>query len=275
MPDRFETEISSNQTAEHVPTETAEIYTDKSRLEVRLRGCFVTDCKLTSPSTGQRIIVLHSDPELDVAKLTASHVMMPVSKSEGVGGQHGYPRWADYHVFEASSNGPDSKRIGLQAKRSDLGLGLSKIFDITENALTTRTTVTNYETSAARTSLGEHLYFNLPDENTEGLTVNGETLDELLGDGSEASIMQGNAMPYTDFDGEVAIKFPAGHTIRLTCKTDDPSQANKLILTVWHRPGNDSICFEPMLGFSGETGNEGLHIEPQSSQSLMTKIEVL
>ncbi|NTW62441.1 hypothetical protein HGB25_03500 [Candidatus Saccharibacteria bacterium] len=265
-------EIEDHKSAEVVSPEVAVIEAEGSTLSVRLRGCFVIDCRLTDPNTGQLVSILHSDPDLEVPKLTASHVMMPVSKSEGVGGQHGYPRWADYHEFQSLDGPGGEKRVSFQAKRSDFGLGVTKVFEMTDSRITTHTVVTNYENTSAHTSIGEHLYFTLEGEAISGLRVNGKSLDELLGDGAESEVMDQKSKIFEDYDGEAVIDFPDGRRLMLSTETDQP---DRLRMIIWHRKGSESICFEPTVGFDRETGNEGLLIEPEQASVLTTTIQLL
>lgn len=268
----FYEEIKHNKSAEVVSTEGIEIKCEHSSLDIRLRGCFITDCELIDPVSGREIDVLYCDPKkIYIPKLPASHPMMPVSKSKGPGGQHGFPRWADYHKFELSDN-EGEKIVSFQAKRSDQGPGLTKVFKLSESRLRTRTIATNYQAETVHTSLGEHLYFSLPDENTDGLLVNGKTLDELLGENAECDVMSGGSKLYEAFDGTVEIYFPSGYKVKLAAQV---SQPGKLGLIVWHRPGSESICFEPTFGFDKETGNEGLAIKPWQEVELTTTIELI
>jgi len=268
----FIREIEDHKSAEAAPTEVVEINGEHSRLGVRLRGCFITSCELTDPKSERKVDVLHCEPNTDVAKLTASHVMMPVSKSEGVGGQHGYPRWADYHEFELLDSIEGGKRVSFQAMRSDFGPGLAKVFELSESRLVTHTIAMNYEDDFIHTSLGEHLYFSLDGEKVDGLLVDGKTLDESIGENAERDIMSGKSMLFKAFNGEIEIDFPSGHRVKLTAEA---AQSENLKMIVWHRPGSESICFEPTLGFDKETGNEGLPIGPGEMAELTTTIELV
>lgn len=271
----FHQEIDRNKSAETAPNQTCRIEGENSSLEVRLRGCFITECELSDPlCDGKRISILYSDPNIDTPKLTASHPMSPVGPSEGIGGQHGFPRWADYHEFERTDGEHGEKRVAFQAKRSDIGLGLSKAFEMNSSSITSTTTIHNYEASPAQTSLGEHLYFRLIDENSHGLRVNGLTLDELFGEGSEADIMNGGKARYwASYGGKAIINFPAGHSILLDAAVSGTSQ-DTLGLLVWHRPGTESICFEPIVGFDPERGNQEATVEPFETVSLTTRLQL-
>lgn len=268
----FEQEIKHNQSAERVSDEVAEIHGEHSSLEVRLRGCFITDCQLTIPGTEQKVKILYSAPDQEVPKLSASHIMSPVGPNEGLGGQHGIARWADYKEFELQDGENGEKRVSFQAKRSDTGLGIVKVFEISDSALVSNTTVFSSEEEPINTSLGEHLYFNLTNKSAEGLLINGQTLDEVLGEGALSEVMSGKSYFWESFDGNAVINFPAGYSIHINATSSDPDSLGML---VWHRAGTESICFEPTVGFNRQTGNENLTIEPYGMASLTTTIELL
>ncbi|MBC7943072.1 hypothetical protein H7X68_01050 [Candidatus Saccharibacteria bacterium] len=267
--------IQANKGAEVVPNSTTTIENpDGSLLTVRFRGCFITNCALTDKLSGNKINILYSDPDLSVGKLTASHIMSPVGPSEGIGGQHGFPRWANYQEFPQIDGPNGEKRVAFQAKRSDFGLGISKVFELGRNYLETETIIFNSEEETAKTSLGEHLYFALEDEKSTGLRVNGQSLDELLGKGTEAAIMAGEPCYWPLFDGAAKIDFPAGYSIQLAAEVSG-GQQDKLGMLIWHRPGSASICFEPTAGFNPENDNCQLSIEQGETATLTTRIELL
>lgn len=272
----FSQEIEAARNAETVSDAASTLeHTSGARLEVRNQGCFVTELKLTDPGSGEQVEILYSDPDHTKSKLSASHIMSPVGPSEGLGGQHGFPRWANYHAFPLTGASGDEKQIAFQAKRSDMGIGISKEFSLGGNTLYMETTLQNPEPGPVQTSLGEHLYFALPNENTEGLRLDGKTLDELLGDGSEATIMSGEAMFWPDFSGAVKIDFPAGHSIEMSTYALAGEEQVPLGMLIWHRPGTPSICFEPTVGFDPNRGNEQLEIAPSGQATLSTSIELL
>ena len=267
----FPEEIEHNQSETEVPTETVELSKGKSALNVRLRGCFITNLNLTNPITGEETSILNSEQDKTKAKLTASHIMSPIGKYEGIGGQHGFARWADYHEFPLLDGENGEKRVSFQAKRSDMGLGLYKYCELHDNCLISNTVFSNYDSEPANTSIGEHLYFALENESLEGVLFNGSSLNSLLGEGAEAEILEGKSFDYPQFKGEAIINFPDGRTVRLSSSASE----GVLDILIWHRKGSNSICFEPTVGFSKETGNNGLQIKPNGTASLSTKIELL
>lgn len=276
----FEAAIERNRSAETVPTTETHLEAERSSVGIRVRGCYITYCELTSPSSENRVDVLYADDDTSVAKLTGSHVMSPVGPSEGLGGQHGFPRWADYHEFSQTDTEAGHKQVSLQAKRPDNGSSLTKIFELSENALTTSTVVANPGEKTITTSVGEHLYFTLHNEDVSGLTINGEAIDEIFGAGSQEDLMEGQPFYWPDFAAHasagVLIDFPAGHTVRLSAEADEPDAKRHdapLGMLVWHRPGSESICFEPTLGFADGRGDK-LVLRPMTEAVLRTSIEL-
>ena len=271
---KFKNEIEKNKSAETVSDESVRIDGEHSSLEVRARGCFITDCELANPLSGKKMRILYSNPNHSTAKLTASHMMSPIGSSEDIGGQHGFPRWADYHKFTQSDGENGERRVSFQAKRSDTGMGIVKAFELGESYITSETTVSNYEPETIDTSLGEHLYFRLEDEETDGLLVDGQTIDELLGEGSLKSIIKGEASYWASFDRQVIVDFPDGHSIRIGVSVSGAEQ-DLVGMLIWHRPGTESICFEPTVGFDPEMGKGGIQIKQHETATLSTIIELL
>ena len=272
----FAQEIDANKNSPEAPSQLVGLETPLSNLDVRLRGAFITNCALTSPTTGDRVDVLYSEPDLKKPKITATHSMVPAGPYDGIGGQHGFPRWADYHEFSLPDDeSTGAKAMALQAKRSDSGLSLVKTFILREAALATKTTIRSSEATAEQTSIGEHLYFTLPGENFHGLKVNGRSLDQLLGQGSQEAVQHGDTL-YWDFGGQADIDFPAGHRIRLSAQFEGDTKY-PLAMWIWKRPGSPSICFEPIAGvkYLDKDDTSGLTVHPYGSAELRTRIDLL
>ncbi len=269
----FAEEIVANKNAVEVSSEVAGIETMSSSLDVRLRGGYITECQLTSPTTGERLDVLYSEPNLQKPKITATHAMVPAGPYDGLGGQHGFPRWSDYHEFSIADRPNGEKQISLQAKRSDNGLSLVKMYGLTASTLTTRTTITSSEDKVEHTSMGEHLYFSLADERLDGLKVNGQSLDELVGVGSEDKVKNDDTL-YWAFGGEATVDFPAGHSVKLSADFNGVTK-HPLAMWIWKRPGSPSICFEPVVGLTDDDNNSGVELAPYANATLTTKIDLL
>jgi hypothetical protein len=270
----FPEEIGAHRDARTAPSLITHLESGYNSLSVRNRGCFITECELTSAVSGEKTKVLYSDPDSRIPKLPASHVMSPVGPSEGMGGQHGFPRWADYHRFPLEDGPNGERRVAFQAKRSDNGLALAKTFELAGSSLSSQTTIYNSEPYPIWTSIGEHYYFALEGGQLDGLRVNGMTLDELLGDGAEKDIKEDRPRFLESLDKEVIIDFPAGHSIILSAEFTGNTDLEPGML-VWHKLGSPSICFEPTVGFRANGQNNGIEIAANSGTTLATKIELL
>ena len=271
----FAEEIEANKNAASAPSETVGLETAGSALEVRLRGAYITKCELTSPSSGRRVAVLYGDTDLSKFKLSATHSMVPAGPYEGIGGQHGFPRWADYDVTQLDDTAEGYKQMLLRAKRPDDGLALEKTFVLGEGALTTITRISNPSDMVEQTSMGEHTYYSLDAENFDGLRLNGQDLDELLGAGSLEKV-QNDGTLYFEFGGEAVIDFPAGHSVKVTASFEGESKY-PLAMWIWKRPGLPTICFEPVVGVEklGQEVNDGVVVRPNEVAELRVQIELL
>lgn len=279
----FKDLVRQNISEKTVSTDTAEIIKDGASLEVRNRGCFITKCQLVDSESDKAVSILYSESDITTNKLVASHPMMPVSDSEkqGLGVKHGYPRWLEYHGISLDDDEDGKKQLAFQADEclesnlaDNTNLGFAKVFKLGKSTLDIETIVHNNDKSElAHTSLGEHLYFNLAGRNTNGLRVDGHTLNELLGEGAEKDIMSGESRDWIEFSGKAIIDFPAGYSIKLSAETTS-DQPEKIRMTIWSKDGGNFICFEPTLGFI-RPDNEALTITPNETVSLVTSIELL
>lgn len=273
---KFSQSIEAARTAESVPDTVETIsHPSGSQLTVRLRGCFVSELELVDKTNNSRVDILYCSPDLTVSKLTASHIMSPVGPSEGLGGQHGFARWASYEQSPQPDGPNGEKQTSFKAKRGDGGIGVTKLFNLGEDNLITETTLTNPEGADAHTSLGEHLYFNLKDEIFDGLTVNGLTLDELLGEGSLQTIKSGEAIFWPGFNGSATITFPAGYNVEIKASSTGTNTDEAAGMLVWHKPDSSSICFEPTIGLEAIGDNEHLVVPAHGEVTLTTSIKLI
>ena len=277
--DEFRAEIAEHMAAERAMLAFAGLRmgetTNNAELDVRLRGCFVTGLFLESPTSGEIVNVLYSDMKMDTTKLPASHVMLPVGPSAGIGGQHGYPRWADYHEFYLEPDDSGAQRMSLQAKRSDMGLAVAKLFSLSQHELITRTTVSNPAGTRARTSLGEHLYFRVSEGQIPNITLNDNSIDDVLGEGAVAKVLAGDSLFVPGADSQTYVEFPGEHTILLETHTEGVAEGTPTGMLVWHKMGTDSICLEPTIGYTAQRQNDALVMEPGGSVTLQTTIEAV
>jgi galactose mutarotase-like enzyme len=261
--------IAENREVAKVDPSAVSISNGRSILSVRLRGCFITTCRLMDPRTGSAVDILFAEKDHAIPKLMATHTMSPAGPFEGPGGQHGFPRWADYRVTEQSD---ESGKLTLETHRSDDRIMLKKAFELSDHALVSHTTVYNPGEDTFRTSLGEHYYYPLPDNSTDGLTINGHDIDSLLGDGTLAQIMDGDAAFWGDWSGTADIRFPAGYSLRLEASATPETNIGMLL---WHKPGSGTICFEPTAGYKHGHMNTCLCLESGEQGTLTSSLTLI
>ena len=269
----FAVEIEAYKSAMSVSPEVVGIKANQSVLNVRKRGAYVTLCELTSPTSGQIIPIFHPVDDLEKTKPEATHSMLPAGPNDGPGGQHGFTRWADYKIETAEM--PDGGKL-LTATAQQVGdLAFRKTFLLTDSSITISAHAQNISDKTVHTSIGEHAYFDLTDDNLEGLKVNGLSLDELLHINSN-EIFADKGTLYWQFPGEAKVEFPAGHSINLSTKFKGDS-VYPSALWVWKSPTSDSLCLEPIEGVEhlDDLDRSGVVIPPQGSATLITKIELL
>ncbi|MEK7153924.1 MAG: hypothetical protein AAB834_08285 [Patescibacteria group bacterium] len=163
---------------------------------------------------------------------------------------------------------------------------LERAYGLTRSQLEVGTVVQNNSRFARYTSMGEHYYFALPEgpESVEGVTIQGQTIDELLQPGAIAGIRQGESQFWPDFEGMAHIKIPGTGDIRLGASFTDTDAApqedtaNNLGLMLWQRPGRPFVCIEPTVGFGrnedGQFVNTGLVIRSYGRVAFSTTIAV-
>jgi hypothetical protein len=274
----FASQVLANQAAETAPDNLSSLnINNRSQLDVRNRGCYIVRAALLSPSSGEIVPILFSDSDRTKPKLNASHPMSPVGPFDGPGGQHGPSRWLDFRAQSLGLSGDTEKVMIMRPVHSQEDQTLKKSFWLSESQLTTITSVGNLGRTTLSTSIGAHDYYRLTDENPNGLLVNGQTIDELFEEtGKLDEIMSGKTGIIDNFSS-ANISFPAGYEINLTARgMANGKPANELVgLMIWHRPGTQSICFEPTLGHDSSERNDLLQIEPGMHASLSSMTQLL
>lgn len=274
MPQQAELEsvVAAHMAEAAVPTSVYELRNDEASISVRKRGCFIADSALLDPKTDSYINIFYCEPDLAKSKLSASHIMSPVGPSDTPGGQHGFARWVDYEAM------PTVNGLQLASDVPSDAPKMTKYFEIDRSALRMTSELYNATQQTMQTSLGEHAYFRLKDAETGGLTVNGKTIDELLGSNALDEIMSGRAQLWGDFGGDATITFPEGHTMRIQSSYDintEVGEVSNLGMLLWRRPGTDSICFEPTVGFAADGYNQAIELTADSKLSLHSAIELI
>lgn len=270
-------DIERNRSALEVSTNGFELRTEGSLLDVRARGAFVTRCELTSPTTGKRISIFYPGSALDTLsspKISATHPMVPYGPYNGLGGQHGFARWADYErvLYETRESG--AQRLILESVQHDGSLSLTRSFELEPHCVSIQNTVHNSAPSRNRhTSIGEHAYFNLAGGDASGLLLDNKRLDELFGSDSMGRVASGDTLFWEFPDSKASVWFPEGYGVDIEMLFDGEA-AYPPALLIWQRKGTDSICLEPVVGVSRGEANDGVIIPPQGSASQRATISL-
>ncbi len=265
--------IEANKNALIVPVNSVELRTGESLVDVRTRGAYITDGRLTSPSTGETVAILYSESDMSKAKISATHPMEPYGKNDGPGGQHGAWRWAEYEQASSGDSKDGVRQVVLKAQQSDREASLLRTIELTSDSLTIENTIDNTGAEERRTSIGEHAYFNLAYGDFEGLQIDGQSIDALLGEGSQELLANDGTLYYGLPEKGVAIQLPDGQKICIDAEFTGETKY-PLALLIWQRQGTESICFEPVVGVASDETNDGVVIPPQSSASLRVKLSI-
>jgi hypothetical protein len=267
---QFVASIEANKNATTAPADLVEVSANAAHAAMRRRGGFLAQLTLER-SDGSVVSPLYTEQNLAKPKLVASHAMMPVGPHDGVGGQHGFPRWADYRAEALYSERPDFGFAHLIAEVADYPVNTSRVMSLSPGKLILSTCIQNNHpegSGAMDVSLGEHLYFAMPQGATVGdVTINGETLDQLLHPGAAEQISEGQAQFWRGYAGVAAVNMPDDNAFRLETAIHGHGiqTAVGIGMLLWQRPGEPFICIEPTLGFDqedGQTLNDGLRIAP-------------
>ena len=270
---QFTGQIEANMRVAAAPTVGFELTAGQARATIRTRGAYLTG--LVLEGYAGEVDVLHSEPNLAVPKLEASHGMLPVGPYEGVGSRHGFPRWADYDIEAMSNNSPDFGLAVLRAETRDLPVDYSRTFVLSPDRLQITTGLQNNRLHGISTSMGEHLYFALPKGASVGdVRLNNDTIDSALGRGATERVQDGLAQFWAAFPGKVSVTMPDDRVLIVNASATLGREAvpqDELGMLVWQRPGESFVCLEPTLGFNpaGPRHNTGLYI-PDRVSSTMT-----
>lgn len=248
--EEFAAAVVNNRAAVSAPIEAYTLAVGTSSLAVRRRGSFLTQCVLTQPGTGVAVPVMYCEEDTAKSKLTASHPMMPVGPSDGVGGQHGFPRWVDYNPTDRA-RGAGVESLSVYAELPRDMTPFTRTFRLRPSRLSVSTSVTALGEPIS-TSIGHHDYYSLEDGDYDGLTLNGRSIDELLGAGATEAVMNGEARFWSGFGetGKVDVRFPNDTALKISAfaLSLKGSQIDSLGMLIWRRSDAPYICLEPTLG---------------------------
>lgn len=253
-------------------------------LGLRLNGIDVltTGTDLTPDEPDERI------------KIDATHTMLPAGPNDQgpiQGPQHGPSRYLEYGVDQ-----PDEASAFFRAHVPMWDLDHSTAFRVgggTAEIVDTAANVTDAETGL---SIGKHLYLKVAEEDlpnirfveTDGSDTrlaghkqSGKAGEPFEGDFTDIvdHISQGKTVFHERFTGSQLIEITGIGRLRLSANALGPDgQAVPVMLWLWHRPGSDTVCFEPVAGFRvDESGfyNTEIPVSPGGSIQLKTKLELV
>lgn len=283
--EQFEQQVSTRQSRGYYASpEQYELEAEGSYATIRLEGCYVTDCALQNRDDKITQILYNSATDLRVPKLSASHTMSPAGPYEGIGGQHGFARWADYQETGGSSSAKHH-RVMFQAVTPAHYLGVHESFELRKSELVTTTSVENHTPETHNTSIGKHWYFSRTAEDGS-LLINDQSVDELLDrEGAYDAVMRGEAQFWPGFDGFAALRIATGKLLEMSVSTRLEDVRGEIVETdaslgmlLWHRRGTDSICIEPTFGCeqdeNGVLQNTGLTLAAGVTALMRTEIEL-
>lgn len=267
--------IEANRNALEVPIDSAELRVGESLVDIRLRGAYITDGRLTSLSTGNTVPLFYSDAQIWHSKISATHAMVPYGDNgELSSGQHGFPRWADYSQVSYGKHQEGMQQIILEAQQGERGVSLLRTIELAQDSLMIKNTIHNTGARKQRTSIGEHVYFNLTYGDFEALRIDNQGIDELFGEGSKTTLANDGTLYCEMPEKGVEVQFPDGHKVHLAAEFVGET-AHPVALLVWQRQGTESICLEPVVGVSRQGANNGVVLPSRASASLCTTITLL
>lgn len=219
-------------------------------------------------------------------KIDATHTMLPAGPNE-IGPQHGLSRYLDYEVGHSTKSS-----VSLRARDPLRNLGHTKELELQPDGLEVTDRVESLGADTIGISVGEHLYFSVAEKNLPGIrfidedgsdtTIRGHREDgsEFVGNYSDtlADISIGETVFDENFPGTQLIEIPGIGRIRLTARLSKSEDNMPVYLFMWHRPGANTVCFEPVAGFN--VGSDGMHndrivLEPGESLELQSKIQLV
>ncbi|MFZ1812681.1 MAG: hypothetical protein WAU02_04185 [Candidatus Saccharimonadales bacterium] len=261
---------------EQIDTDEYSISNLWAQVNVRARGGMITSCLLEDPETTETVPILYCD-DGKKAKASATHSMSPVGPSNEPGGQHGPWRWADFRQFPSG----DSRVLHMQAERSDVAepTMTRRVMLPSQSELAITSVVhSNRFEQPETTNLGEHVYLACPENDICEVVINGNTLTDVLPEGMLERVLAGEPYHWATAPETLRIGFVDGRTLEMsaTARVDDDGNEVKYSVTylIWHRPGTDSLCIEPVVGYDQERDSR-IELASGASLSLETRIQLI
>lgn len=228
-------------------------------------------------------------------KMDAAHSMVPVGKTAGQAvDRHGNSRYRTYDV----DGDPAAGELVLTAHDDDYALTHTKTVSLLRDGLRVSDRLEQDADAESRLSIGEHFYIPVRQADISDIIV-------LNGGGNPTQLaahqMDGAALTGTFQDMDPALQagetfyfvlpesgrcefaFPDGRVITVSAAVESSDgQAISTGLFIWHRPGSDTLCIEPLAGahvadsdgVQGALTNTGIRLLPGVTACLTSSITV-
>lgn len=241
-------------------------------------------------------------------KIDGTITTLPYGPTDG-GPQHGLSRILTYESIPRSS----ANSLNLMARDPVMDLNHFKEFVVEPDGLSVVDEVVNTSDHETNLSIGEHYYFAVDKEKLADVKFLDETGAEQsirvrkeLGEdddheaiyGEEETgtlssflddLKDGKTLYLEGFTGTQVISIPGIGEITLTAEAvtnlsagnmadDANGQTQSVALLIWHRPGTDTICFEPVAGVTinseGREVTDGLTIPAGKLASFTSRVKL-
>ena len=259
----------------------------ESSLVVRQTGATIRELRLGNVEVLTTGTALDPHDIEQPLKIDAAHTMLPVGPSD-LGPQHGVSRYSEYEVEHSTTTS-----VTLRNWDRLRNFGHTKEVGLFDDSAVITDTIENLALESTQTSAGEHLYFKVPEAELEGIrlveedgndtVIRGHNEDGSIFEGTYADIVkkiqQGDTVYGENFSGSQLIEIPGVGQVRLLAEAAKSSGDDvRVDFHIWHRPGSDTVCFEPVVGFNvDEDGdhNDGIRLGPDESLQLRSEIQLV
>lgn len=253
-------------------------------LLVRQTGAIIRVLKLGNVEVLTTGTKLDPDKAEQPMKIDAAHTMLPVGPSK-LGTQHGASRYIDYEVVSSTDSS-----VVLHAVDPLRNLGHTKTIELRGGSAVIVDDVENLNASEVAISLGEHFYFKAAEKDLakvrmveadgSATRLHGHTIEGLGFDGEYKDALEvirdGGTVHAESYSGSQMIEIPGMGRIKLVAQSKNSrGQAIQVDLHVWHRPGSDTVAFEPVAGFRDDDAgphNDGIKLMAGESVQLRSEI---
>lgn len=260
----------------------------KSAAEIASQGAAINELHLA----GSHVL---TSAEVDWLGLTpgkrdTSHSVLPFGPN-GDQPQHGLSRYLDYEI-STSVNG----LVEMNARDRLLQIEHSQEVWLGDGEFVATDEIINFGDKHRELSFGKHYYFSVPGPDIPSVRIsqpgndiqvrrpNGELLWGEFAD-FWPYIKEGEPLICEDFSGQLVVQSPENRFYlsadAITFEESSPvaSELLPMQLAIWHRPGEDTLCFEPLTGVKvgddGELFNNQVLVAPGCGISFHSSIEKL